>query len=622
MKRMWLLFVVAVAVLAVSPAVAEVVVTIHVHTTFSDGVLSVAETAQRAFDEGADAVIITDHAEMIADADDYLAAIESADVVASRSGKRVVPGLEIGMGESRHNHLLVLGGDTMDEVEGFEHYTAMGAFRRNGQKLLLYRFLTAVSKYLLAPDDTVTGDQLTETLGDIARVAAAKGAVTVAAHPTHDMAVAQYNFTLPLGRVRGLEFFNYGVKDGPNWTTDEIKLLQSHPFVATAGADYHGGLASLATAVVGYYTPELSRFTVVDSANDPNSIIEAISDGRCYATFGDARMKSGPGYSSPGGKCDPTTLLKVGFSGLGFSADTVDLVAVTAKSGMKFGSMSCATGDVDCTVNLIRDFPDLVKEGGYLYFIAGRQLVTSWFAVEPRPDLFEKSQVAEAPKPKPKKKKSFLDKLSDAVDDIVSDDLLGGIVQGLLSGAEKFDLNIGPGGITFVPVLPRARNIDNQFRRSTGTAARQATQGASGQPSSTRGGAEAQVVGTYSGTSEWDGLKWDVSFTLLTDQSGRVTIRVANGESALEWQKRLPHGSAEYKGGEKTDWGWSLDRDGGNNWTAAGQAVQTYRGPCKINFVKVMPDDDGYNCLVWLSKEVEDTFWGFDFKSIVSLRRQ
>lgn len=484
--RLWMI---AAAVVATSvlPAFGEVPVVIHLHTTFSDGHGGVSETAQKAFDAGAEAVVITDHAEMISDADDYLAAINAADRESSFSGRRVIPGLEIGMGESRHNHLLFVGGDTMAEVgPAFERYTVMGSFRRNGVRPLLYRFLVALSKNLLASEDGMTLGQLDTILGDIARLAADSGAVTIAAHPTHDAGLVQYNFSLLLDGVTGLEFFNYGALDAPKWTSDEVGLLGRgcRPFTVTAGADYHGGIASLGAAIVGYYTPELSRFTVVDSANDPNSIVEAVSGGRCYATFADARMKSGPGYARPGEKCDPTTLVKIGFAGLGFSADTVDLVAVCAKSGMKFGSMSVTSSDIDCTINLIRDFPDLVKEGGYLYFIAGRQLVTSWLAVDPRPDLFEKPQVAEAPKPKPKKKKSFLDKLGEAAGALLSDDLLNGVVQGLLSGAEKFDLSIGPGGFRFVPVLPRARNSDNQFHQPSGpvgTAAQQTGHGTAAQ---------------------------------------------------------------------------------------------------------------------------------------------
>ena len=74
-------------------------VDLHIHTTYSDGVLSPEEVGETAVRAGLSAIAITDH--------DITDGIERAVMVGSKYGLDIIPGIELsGVHKGKELHML------------------------------------------------------------------------------------------------------------------------------------------------------------------------------------------------------------------------------------------------------------------------------------------------------------------------------------------------------------------------------------------------------------------------------------------------------------------------------------------------------------------------------------
>jgi len=262
----------------------------------SDGSDTIAEVAQKAFNSGAKIAVVTDHAEMISDIGAYFDEINRVDKMYEPQGLHVVGGVEIGLGESRHNHVLVFGGDVEKDVSViFDGYATVRQIQDQGYTPNLYRVIHLLACQMGNGIPEV--GSVDQVLKDVVGAANFCGAAVVAAHPTMSSAILpEYPFAMSLAGLTGVECFNHGDFDNP---IDVVKLAVKKsagrsPLFLTAGADYHGTAASIGGKIVsGKYAPEFARMTmVVAASDDPDSVIEALRSGHCYAVFGNARIAS------------------------------------------------------------------------------------------------------------------------------------------------------------------------------------------------------------------------------------------------------------------------------------------------------------------------------------------
>ncbi len=284
----------------VASAAVSVPMTIHMHTTDngggvgSDGSDTIAEVAQKAFNSGAKIAVVTDHAEMISDIGAYFDEVDLVDATYESQGLHVIGGVEIGLGESRHNHVLVFGGDVDKDVSViFDKYATVNQLQECGYTPTLYRVIHRLACQMGNGVPEVGG--VDQVLKDIVGAANYCGAAVVAAHPTMNNGILpEYPFAMSLAGLTGVECFNHGDFDNP---VDVVKLAVEksagrEPLFLTAGADYHGTAASIGGKIVnGKFAPELQRRTmVIAESNDPDAVISALREGHCYAAFGDAKI--------------------------------------------------------------------------------------------------------------------------------------------------------------------------------------------------------------------------------------------------------------------------------------------------------------------------------------------
>ncbi len=308
-----------------SCAVAEVTVATHIHTQYSDGYDSMTGAVANAQKAGAQAVVVSDHAEMVNSEYVYYNAYGGAASVDNRfilSHKEpgvdgwarsvseqypipVIPGMEVGLGEGRKSHLLFWGG--LPEC---------------------YRRVVSLAE---------VGANLATVPRNLAIHAEANGAVLVQAHPCS----SEYPFTAEVpvsGATYGVEFFNcFNSESEQARTFNRLLELQAgcaNAVIATAGSDWHGGydqamdvLSCLGEAATRFnltvtgmrfvfsnrdegamYRPSLCRHTIVQSDNHPRAIMSAIMEGRCYASFepDGASHRVVDASVMPGGRFQPT----------------------------------------------------------------------------------------------------------------------------------------------------------------------------------------------------------------------------------------------------------------------------------------------------------------------------
>ena len=234
--------VVAVLVLAATGAGAEIVVSTHLHSNHSDGMGTMQEVVDIARQNGAQVAIISDHAEMVnldyvyldvypwawsvdkprprlliqhkePGVDNWIARIRESYPIP------VVPGMEVGLGETRSSHLLYWGGD-----------------------LSAYTEVVEISK-----TSNFFGEAALEGL---ALLALRNGAVLIEAHPFNkDYPYTEKVIRAP-GLTWGIEFFNGTVAEQLEGFRRMVRLQSQMPdqhLIATGGTDFHWSYADVLT---------------------------------------------------------------------------------------------------------------------------------------------------------------------------------------------------------------------------------------------------------------------------------------------------------------------------------------------------------------------------------------
>ncbi len=298
MKRSTMLtLLVVLSIALVAPAwCRDVVVSLHNHTLFSDGAYTISEVFRGAIMNGAEAVVINDHAEKI-DSTEAIFGLPKLEfgvdswmsdmsrVALNSNGHVLVYGMELGLGTDRKNHMLVLA-----------------PVSTSWDNRSIWKTLCDKMRDPESTDDATLVKAIQECRALIEMV----GGVAIAAHPTNE------DFLFKGGAlVDAYEIFNHGDHDSPR---DLMEYVLSNsgcpprPKTIVAGSDFHFDMPqsayTLVTAPWGYsYVPSLLRFTVVQADDvSARSIVAAMREHRCYAAFGGARIRSMtvmPGHSMP-----------------------------------------------------------------------------------------------------------------------------------------------------------------------------------------------------------------------------------------------------------------------------------------------------------------------------------
>lgn len=385
MKTRTMLWVVvaAVAVVVAVPCWGrDIVVSLHNHTYYSDGFDSPEEVCEKAIEAGAEVVAINDHAEMINSKVSYECVpklhfgVESwsrdLDLARQRCeqlGKKLIYGAEIGMGTSRHNHLLAWVPPETDGVAD------------------ALRFLVDLSKMT----DGTTEENCSNLVQKI-RGLEQVGMAFAAAHPTH------HDYSFCAGWYMDVyETFNH-YRDNAS-TFDYIAANAGsppRPKSIVAGADYHclgsGEVgAPLAKSRTGdCYVPEMGRFTIARADNSSaTSVLQAIRERRCYAAFMNARITNASCW--PGGQCNSNSRLEMGVRGINLNpnnffdspgVNTVSVLAVNADTGSSLRWVQDYVLWDDDTGTIVLSLSRLADGGRwYVYLDISSQIVTSAITV-------------------------------------------------------------------------------------------------------------------------------------------------------------------------------------------------------------------------------------------------
>lgn len=410
--RMTAVFVVLAFVVAVTGVWAEVVVTTHVHTQFSDGNRTIRETVEIAGENGAQAVILSDHAEIIDLEHVYLDVypvdwsvdkprilLGKDEVGVANWVRRVgelyslplIPGMEVGLGETRSSHLLYWGGDLSAYEEVVE--------------------LSKTSNF--SPESAVQR---------LASMASQNGAVLVEAHPFN----RSYPYTETVVRASGLtwgiEFFNGTVSEQKRGFERMVGLQAQLPdqhMIATGGADWHGdayeilanlsrftsmGMSSVTflPSLVGDYDPQLWRRTIAVRCPDvsQSSIMDALRDGRCYAAFDGGRSENRilSASAMPGESFQPTPqnrIFSMQIQGLGVNDEV--RIGVAGRDGQAQQAVVSGNPKVEGGVGKIAfDLNEICpreENCGWWLFVMTPEVVTSAIEILPWPV----EQIAQTP---------------------------------------------------------------------------------------------------------------------------------------------------------------------------------------------------------------------------------
>lgn len=374
---------VTVVLLVCMPVCADIVGVAHVHTTFSDGWAKMAEAVRWAVKLGSRFVILSDHAEMFnkvvkelgqpekrCGVQNFLDDFKRVKEDFAREGVTVIPGLEVGGGGKRHNHLLIMGGSTD----------------------VYWRIVKEADDLGENADD----ERTREAFERIARLVHGAGGIVIAAHPTVDnfIGVMEYPFTLTFYGLDGLEMFNHGAKDTPD---DVAKLWQNlptsmNPLTLTAGADYHNSPGDNDLAIAsggGGLWPVLKRHIIVRTDN-PGEIISSIKSCNNYVAMGDIRIRS---TNLPiGNKIPINQPLHLTVDGFGFLGDCPVRTYFISQSGerLKFLDQHLPGDRVEINMDLEKTFKG--QAGRALLMISNRFAIG--FVVTP---AYDGKQLAQAP---------------------------------------------------------------------------------------------------------------------------------------------------------------------------------------------------------------------------------
>lgn len=384
MKTRTMLWVVvaAVAVVVAVPCWGrEIVVSLHNHTYYSDGLDSPEEVCEQAIAAGAEVVAINDHAEMINSevlyecmpklyfgVANWARDLDLARQRCEQLGKKMIYGAEIGMGPNRHNHLLVWAPPELPNVvQGFQ---------------------TIVD--LASGMDVLTDEMFTAEIKE-GGYNEAENALFAAAHPTHG------NYPFCAGwYIDVYETFNH-YQDNAS-TFDFIAANAGsppRPKSIVAGTDYHFPGAEVSAPLArsrtgNCYVPEMKRFTIVRADdNSATSVIDAIRKRHCYAAFADARITEASCW--PGGECESGTPLtmsveKINLNPCNFfdspGVNKITVLAVNADTGLSMRWVQEYILWDDDTGTIMMSLSRLV--GGQKWFVyldISSQIVTSAITV-------------------------------------------------------------------------------------------------------------------------------------------------------------------------------------------------------------------------------------------------
>ncbi len=413
----------------------DVTVTTHVHTKFSDGIFTVQKAVQEAASSGGQALIISDHAEMVNEAYKYYDAyplwpfdhnypedpgskqriLMSSDttledwIQAMKQSYQlpVIPGMECGLGPRHKSHLLFWGGQPDD-----------------------YRNIVYLEGH--------AQDEPERTLERLILLAAQKGAVLVQAHPCNPPLLYPFRYQMvPVeGSLFGVEFFNTISEEEQRDTFGRLLEVQSvcdFPVVATGGSDWHGSWDVTADVLVqlnmlasrfhpmarsvelilpsreenSLYRPSLARRTIVlaDSSSSVD-IMAGLRSSRCYACFEPSGQRNRVLSASvmPGGSFQPTSdnpFFRIRVTGLRDSDPVI--LGIVGKNGrtstQKYNSerFHPATDDSTLLSVDLRELCSRQVNCGWWLFIMTPRIVTS--AVEILPWSEQSEQEVKAPAP-------------------------------------------------------------------------------------------------------------------------------------------------------------------------------------------------------------------------------
>jgi Mg-chelatase subunit ChlD len=371
----------------------DVVVSLHHHTTFSDGTQDPGHVVAAAL-EDAQLVGIADHAEVVNEAkcpggltQVYQVGRKAVGVKAwaeeitriNEEHERpvVIPGMELGLlrkkgrhALDRQSHLLVFGGSPNNTGKLITLY---------GQ---LIAFVQSTEAMSLDPDEVGKClERIRSVTGD--------AAVLIAAHP---LGVPSPNFDLgPVGvfeldpgQVDGIEFFN-GYGSAADLLADlvhRVRTTDGRPCVAVAGCDTH---------VPGPLPCDKQTIVLTDDA-DPEQVVAYIGAGACYAAQDGARITHEGTNAWPGGEFRPTQPLTMG---LRLPRRTAPYPAPVVHWKAVGDDRSCEQGETKGTwikgdqYSTTLDLRTLLSEpmlerGCYLYVVVGDRIAASGIRVLPR----------------------------------------------------------------------------------------------------------------------------------------------------------------------------------------------------------------------------------------------
>lgn len=289
----------------------------HAHTNHSDGEHPASYVLERAKEAGADSVITTDHAEML-DKDSLSMRLFNYSLAPQNllTWNKIVgfwpwfddlhslgmtKGLEVGLGEKRTSHVLYMGGNDM---------IAANVLYRGCKESNAFSYVYGASN-LESCEKKVGKVGPEEIAQKLKRIADASGAVLVAAHPLSP----KYPFTIGTQLVDAVEVFDPSpVCFNREWGLPVLKELAKFsngqkPLALVSGSDYHGESTDRLGLQHENVFPSLRRHTIFPELSSKDAgngymIASHIRQRKCYATLGDARIKSMTVW--PGGTFAPT----------------------------------------------------------------------------------------------------------------------------------------------------------------------------------------------------------------------------------------------------------------------------------------------------------------------------